>query len=116
MKRDMDLIREMLLWMEEHNDRLILLNEFQVFRDDREKTLGHLRMLKSAGFVEELSKNQLGISWAGYEFLDKVRDDKIWRKTKEGASKVGSWSVKLLSEMASGLIRAKAEELGIPLA
>ncbi|MFU7529179.1 DUF2513 domain-containing protein [Qipengyuania sp. ASV99] len=111
----MDLIREMLLWMEEHDDRLILLNEFKLFRDNRELTLAHIAMLKSAEFVVENDHRCLAITWQGHEFLDKVRDPEIWRKTKEGATKLNSWGVKLIGEMASGYIRAKAAELGIPL-
>lgn len=111
----MDLVREMLLWMETHDDRLILLNEFALFRDDRDLTLGHIALLKSGGFVDEPQKGVLRITWEGHEFLDKVRDPEIWRKTKEGATKLNSWGIKLIGEMASGYIRAKATELGIPL-
>ncbi|MDY7099222.1 MAG: DUF2513 domain-containing protein [Pseudomonadota bacterium] len=116
MKRDMDLVREMLLWMEDHEDRLILVNEFKVFCDDSELTLGHIGILKSGGLIDEPQKGLLGVTWEGHEFLDKVRDPEIWTKTKEGASKLNSWGVKLIGEMASGFIRAKAVELGIPLA
>ncbi|MEE4288434.1 MAG: DUF2513 domain-containing protein [Erythrobacter sp.] len=116
MKRDMDLIREMLLWMEAQDDRVILLTHFAVFRDDSELTLGHIALLQSAGFVDEPQRAVLRITWEGHEFLDKVRDPEIWRKTKEGASKLNSWGVKLIGEMATGFIRAKAVELGIPLA
>ncbi|MBD2841317.1 DUF2513 domain-containing protein [Erythrobacter rubeus] len=56
------------------------------------------------------------MTWEGHEFLDKVRDPEIWRKTKKGASELNSWGVKLIGEMATGYIRAKATELGIPLA
>ena len=115
MKRDMDLVREMLLWFVEHPDRLIILNEFKIFRGDHELTLAHLAMLQSAGFVEEASKNCWRMTWEGYEFLDKVRDPEIWRKTKEGASKLNSWSVKLIGELATGFIKAKAIELGLPI-
>ena len=116
MKRDMDLVREILLWMEEHEDRLILSNEFKVFQDDREKTLGHIAILKSGSLIDEPQQGLLRITWDGHEFLDKIRDPEVWRKTKEGASKVNSWGFKLIGDIASGLIRAKVADLGIPLA
>ena len=56
------------------------------------------------------------ITWAGHEFLDTVRDPEIWRKTKNGADQLGSWTIKILADMASGYVRAKAQELGLPLA
>lgn len=78
-------------------------------------------MLKDAGFLAHekmLAGGQFGwrLTWQGHEFVDEVRDPEIWRKTKEGAEKVGSWSIKLLGELAAGFVRAKAAELGLPLA
>lgn len=116
MKRDMDLIREILLWMEAHEDRLIRLLGFKIFRDDEELTLGHISMLKSGGLIDEPQRGLLRVTWEGHEFLDKIRDPEIWAKTKAGASQLGSWSVKLLGEMATGYVKAKAAELGLPLA
>lgn len=111
----MDLIREMLLWFEERPERLIILNEIKIFRGDQELTLGHLALLNSAGFVEESSKHCWRVTWEGHEFLDKIRDDEIWRKTKEGASKLNSWGVKLIGDLATGYLKAKAAELGLPI-
>ncbi|WP_126941637.1 DUF2513 domain-containing protein, partial [Xanthomonas sp. BRIP62409] len=51
----------------------------------------------------------------GHDFLDSVRDPEIWRKTKSGAGQLGSWTVRMLAEMASGYVRAKAKDLGLPL-
>lgn len=112
----MDLIRGMLLWMEQSDDRIFYLNGFKVFRDSEDVTLFHLHLLVSAGFVEKPREHSFMVTWEGHEFLDKIRDEEIWRKTKDKAEKVGSWSVKLLGELASGIIRAKATELGLPLA
>ena len=102
--------------MEDHEDRLIIANEFKIFRDNTELTLAHLAMLKSGGFVDEPQRGLVRITWEGHEFLDKVRDPEIWKKTKDGASRLNSWGVKLVGELASGYIRAKATELGLPLA
>ena len=115
MKRNMDTIRSLLLWMEEQDTDAFM---FQFLPDmpDHESTMAHAQMLISGGFIEVSNRHTLRISWAGHEFLDKVRDPEIWRKTKEGASRVGSWSVKFLGELAAGLIKAKAIELGLPLA
>lgn len=113
MKRNMDLIREMLLWMEGEDDRLFIYNEFPVFNNDAESTIGHIALLKSAGFLDEPNKGVLLVTWEGHEFIEKVRDPEVWGKTKDGAAKIGSWSIKLLGEIASGLLKQKAAELGI---
>lgn len=113
MKRDMDTIRTLLLWMEEQHTDMFMFQSLPHLPDYR-STLGHAQMLISGGFIDR-DRHTLRMSWAGHEFLDKVRDPEIWRQTKEGASKVGSWSVKFLGELAAGFIRAKAIELGLPV-
>ena len=114
MKRDLDSVRSLLLWMEEQDTDMFVL-QMLPHLPDWETTLGHAQMLISAGFIDRSDKGTLRISWAGHEFLDQVRDPEIWRKTKAGAEKVGAWSVKILAEMATGFIRAKAAELGLPI-
>ena len=76
--------------------------------------MAHAQMLVSGGYID-VDRHTIRISWAGYEFLDSVRDPDIWRKTKEGAQKMGSWTVKLLADIATGFIKAKAIELGLPI-
>lgn len=98
----------------EEQDSSAFMHQMLPPMPDHEATMAHTEMLISGGFVE-MRGHTLRISWAGHEFLDKVRDPEIWRKTKEGASRVGSWSVKFLGELAAGLIRTKAIELGLPL-
>lgn len=117
MKRDMDLIREILLKAEEYPDAIV--PTFYTSADGI-TTQAHLTMLKGAGYLDHVKSLAGGgygwrITWAGHEFLDEVRDPEIWSKTKEGAEKVGSWSVKLLGEIATGFVRAKAIEMGLPI-
>ena len=114
MKRDMDLIREILLWMEGEGNGAFLPTEFPPLANPQ-VLMEHLQILKSGGLLETAGKFGVRISWEGHEFVDKVRDPEIWQKTKDGASKVGSWSIKLLADLAAGFIRAKAAELGLPL-
>lgn len=114
MKRNMETIRSLLLWMEVQDTDMFV---FQMLppMPDHESTMGHVQMLISGGFIDVSNRHTLRMSWAGHEFLDKVRDPEIWRQTKAGAAKVGSWSVKFLGELATGFIKAKAIELGLPI-
>jgi hypothetical protein len=114
MKRNMDTVRELLMFMEEHDAGLFIYQMLPPL-PDAETTMEHVQMLISGGLIDQTHQKSLRISWQGHEFLDKVRDPEIWTKTKDKASKLGSWSVKLLGEIASGFIRAKAVELGLPL-
>lgn len=116
MKRDMDLVRDILLRMEAATENFHMYGEMtEGHAADADRIIAHMQMLASGGYLQQRQSGVYEITWAGHEFIDTVRDPEIWRKTKAGADKVGSWSVKLLAELASGLITAKARELGLPL-
>lgn len=44
------------------------------------------------------------ITYQGHEFLDSIRDPKIWTDTKKAASTFGSVSLDILSQIATNLI------------
>ena len=44
------------------------------------------------------------ITWNGHQFLDNVRSNTVWNKTKETAIKLGSVSVSFLSNIAAQII------------
>lgn len=118
MKRDMDLVRDILLAGESWHDAVIPV--FPVSGHDNQTIEAHVKLLVDYGALEAVKAHGGGhmgwrITWAGHEFLDEVRDPEIWNKTKEGAEKVGSWSIKLLGELAAGFVRSKAADLGLPL-
>lgn len=121
MKRDMDLIRDLLLAIEDHPE----LDGFGMFQFEGPEDLGiadrsfeefhyHLVMLIEAGLVNgELTMQSPIISkltWQGHDFLDSVRDPVIWLATKDGAKKAGGFSLELLGALAKGLIKKKIEE------
>ena len=124
MKRDMELIRAMLLALESEPTGGVTYDALaKHFPDhDRQTVSFHLTLLGDAGLVDQekvyfrerkVARGGFYITWEGYEFLETIRDAEIWRKTKEGASKVGSWSVSLIAEIGKAFISAKARELGL---
>lgn len=118
MKRNMDKVRGVMLALEAEPGPFVMTYDTPAMggTENGAETVEYITMLHSAGFLESNQRSVYRVSWAGHEFLDSVRDPEIWKKTKSGAEKIGSWSVKLLGEMASGYLRAKAVELGLPLA
>ena len=120
MKRDMDLIRSLLLFIEKdavggsmyYYRYVDLADQFSI---DSHTILGHIRLLAGAGFIENftLSISRFdfsGLSWQGHDFLDSIRDTEIWKQTKEAASKAGGFTVELLAEIAKGLISTKIKK------
>lgn len=47
---------------------------------------------------------------SGHEFLESVRDPEVWKKTKNGAKKIGSFGIDLLSALAKDLIKKKIRD------
>lgn len=94
---------------------------FDVDGYDRDTCVRHFSLLVEAGLVAAPGTqgvkhfNITGLTLEGHEFLDSVRDAGIWKKTKEGAAKVGGWTVPIISELAKGYVKAKARKLGLPL-
>ena len=125
MKRDLDLVREILLRMESASYDCLHLKEFQGVHPDAGTVAGHLRLMADSGYVEHYASGPVVASnavrtwrmtWAGHEFLEQVRDGEIWKQTKAGAAKVGSWSIAMIGELAVGYAKAKAQSLGLPIA
>lgn len=124
MRRDMDLIRELLLEIEEKHDGSG--RQVDVSGGDAPSPVvtEHLFMLAEAGLIEAQDASHmqgrriivLRMTWQGHEFLDRIRDPQIWAKTKEGAKRVGSFSLDVLSDIARGIIKKKISDLsGIEL-
>jgi len=124
MKRDMDLVREILLFSEKNcpdgKSIRVSAENFETSISN-EQLYAHIQMLERVNLVKDEDKAMsyiyLGdLTWSGHEFLDSVRDPKIWKETKETAAKVGSFSIDILTEIAKGLIKTKiAKHTGVEI-
>ncbi|MGO9175051.1 MAG: DUF2513 domain-containing protein [Desulfobaccales bacterium] len=115
MKRDMDLIREILLAIESHpeSDSYILNLSFPGHSED--EVSYHCRLLLDARMIDATCIPQnmgpdewiiKGLTWAGHEFLEASRDDSRWNKAKKIISeKTGSFSFEILKSILMDLMR-----------
>jgi hypothetical protein len=106
MKRDMDLIRQILNNAEARN-----------FEDGEPPEPCHAQtveeayqivLMNDAGLVQADCVSEAGtpvsavifrLTWAGHDFLDAARNDTIWNKAKETILKPGvSWTFSILTE------------------
>lgn len=109
MKRDMDIVREVLLAIEREQTRPdVCLERIElVGRSDDEVTY-NVVLLEQAGLIDaNISRYEggvdyfvRGITWSGHELLDSIRDEKIWHQTKEGAKKAGGLALDLMWGLA----------------
>jgi hypothetical protein len=123
MKRDMDLVRELLLKLEafpaEYGDVFAFnLGDADVAVDGRTdaEVMYHLELLRERGLIDSPGSQPMtgvtfsGLTWQGHDFADSMRDSQIWLATKEGAEKAGGWTFDLVIALAKGLIKKKIEE------
>lgn len=119
MKRDMDLVRLILLRIEEDYVSTALYN-LKIDGYDKETIAYHCKILHEAGFVSdydsqyadnELQRFGVGsLTWEGNEFLDKIRDDSFWGKTKDAIKKKGLPLVlDTVKTVATAFVTAAAE-------
>ena len=85
----------------------------------------HARLLLERGFLHPESvkldgQDQAGtpaarflpdaLTDAGHEFLDSIRDPEVWRKTKEGANKIGSFGIDVIKDLAKGFLKTEIKK------
>ena len=85
MKRDMNLIRKILLVIEDNP--LITLGHFLLCNHDNEVIREHARLAQEGGLIEPLDTKvhefnlfqMWRLTWSGQEFLELARNDVNWR-------------------------------------
>jgi hypothetical protein len=103
MKRDMELIRLLLLQQEQGEPSTELENYSE------EEVIYNYALMLDAGLIDanlllDGSGQPAGVTvhrltWAGHDFLDATRDSKIWKTAKEQILKPGvSWTFSILLE------------------
>jgi hypothetical protein len=119
MKRDMDFIRELLLKVEGGEKQFQTVGKVytgETHSPELEKLTEHVRLLRQAGFIDVQAESAAGflllegLSWRGHDFLDSVRDPKIWEKTKKGVEGAGGFTVDLMKDLANGFVKKQIEE------
>lgn len=117
MKRDMELIRKLLFFFEEKIDGVVVKVPPIEGYDERNIRY-HCVLLHDAGLLrcEPVTSSTsdrviyvlpFELTWAGHEFLDKVRSEFIWNKMKsETKDRSLSLSFGIINEMAQRFILA----------
>ncbi|HBH3655593.1 TPA: DUF2513 domain-containing protein [Clostridioides difficile] len=117
MKLNPDCIRDLLLTVEENTSFSQVMyynrkeeNNYDLLqRYSDEEISYHIRQCNLYGFFTRISWTSAhctidDLTPLGHEFLANVRLNTNWNKTKEVASKVGSTSINVLTEIASNVI------------
>ncbi len=123
MKRDMDLMRQILLRIEARSDvppKTLTLRDFFDIKEDAYIISLHIDLLCDAGLIEVMDKTItcdgfkdfviVRLTLAGYEYLDAIRNVKIWDKVKQSINFVGGATLDVIKQLA---VKELSKELGL---
>ena len=73
-------------------------------------------LLEVSGLVQEVSDSSYRITSVGYDYLDAIRSDTIWQRTKTGAAEVGGMSLGMMRDLALAYLKEEVSaKLGVAL-
>jgi len=92
----------------------LYVNELKLGNYEQQTIVYSADKLYEAGYIEALKKKTIdsdlpqievkAITWEGHQFLDNIRDNKVWENTKNILSKFSSVSIGIISNVASQVI------------
>ena len=126
MRRDPELLRQLVFQLEAIEARPgailhIPVKEMVVEGFSYEQVYYHINQILLSGWIETAASGG-GISAsgrfcfkclspAGHDFVDSVRDEKIWQLTKAGADQAGGWTLDVLAALGKGFLKKQVERL-----
>ena len=122
MKRSLDLVREIVLAVEEYEPtRLGMLQSISPkdFSGTEAQNFHHINILVDTGFIKLAGKPTLagvfavqGMTMAGHDFLDAIKEQSVWNHTKKRVGEAGSWTLDIVLAVAKDEIKRR---LGLAL-
>lgn len=114
MKRDMDLIRLILLEIESSEYEEI--ENFNIHGCDMSSIKYNGELLLQAGLIDKFYEDSIGelnagkLTWDGCDYLDKIRDNSVWKKTKDIITQKGlPLVIDTIKTVSTAIITATAE-------
>ena len=117
MKRDNDLLREMLFEFEAQEDWLIFMPVTKDTGEEERRQAGHIDLLCDAGLVAPVNEGTYRLTNDGHDCLEAIRDEGAWNKVKEAVKETGgNATLEIVRQMAIGYLKKKlSDHTGIEL-
>lgn len=123
MQRDLDLVRSILLRIE-GADGTLRLGDFVSDAYTDAVVAYHLQLMENRGLIDAsfardwsgsvVTASIKGLTWEGADYLDAIRDDGLWRKTKDALKGAGAVTFGAVKEVAVAAAVASAKaSLGV---
>ena len=117
MKRELDLIREILLAIEAYEpSSMIELQSISPkdFSGTELLNSHHIRLLIDEGLINAAGCPTMqrvysvhGLTMKGHDFLDSIRDQTIWDATKKRINNIGGWTMDIVLAVAKEEIKKR---------
>ena len=113
MQRNWDVVRKILIKLEEIGNTSSFIHHDQVNGYDPEVVAYHMQLLDEAGLIKArctftgggLTAAAQSMTWTGHEFLDQIRNDTVWNTVKNNAREKGiSLSLDVIVQLAKAAI------------
>lgn len=127
LKLNPDCVRDLMLYFEEHSSysNEININQLTLSNYSQEELVYTSEKLNEANLINCVSKNYMGsripiiivksITYSGHNFLNNIRDNEVYNKTKMILSSFKSVSIEIISETASKVLTSLiSKQLGLP--
>ena len=121
MKLDVDLIRDILFWCEENTPEKGAENttKIEIGEYSNLEITTHFALLIEAGYIK--ANNTSGgsserymierLTFDGYQYLEAIKSNTLWKKYKEAAGKVGIEAVRFALPVLADYVK---HQLGLP--
>lgn len=118
MKRDMDLVRKLLFYLEENQGtELLLARDIKIDGYEADAIYYNLKIMGEGGLIagRDMSTQDCRdyiiyyITWEGHEFLDSVRDIGVWNHVMSTLKSVGSLPLDIIKCLALAYLTKKLE-------
>jgi hypothetical protein len=120
MKRDMDLIREILMAVSEnpkcdgiYENFFNTPEELGIQNHSTEEVAYHASLLVSAGYLDGEIRESFpipsikGLTWNGHELIDNIKNQEIWETTKRRIAGLSSVALSVVAQIAQSEIKHK---------
>lgn len=117
MQLNSECVRDLLLYAEEnlsYKSPTISVNNLKLKDYSEEELLYTAEKLEEADYIDCIIGDGYelpiilikSINFNGHQFLNTIRDDTIWKRTKLKASKLASLSIPVLQELATSITKS----------
>jgi hypothetical protein len=115
-RRDDDLLRQILIDVENSDRSRLIVSKVISQTKEEQKFAYHVELLCDAGFMTSVSNTHYRMTNQGHDYLEAIRSETVWKKTKQGAAEVGGMTLGMMKDLAVAYLKQEAaEKLGISL-